>query len=387
MERFEIQPVLSSALPDVADFLHRWRETEAKGASLPQRVRESAAHIEKRLRWLLLENPIARQDAPLGYCVRDAAGAMRGLTLCFPAAFRAGEQRLLALGSGSFFVEPAARSLGFYLFKKYLAAPGYSFFFSTTCNANSSELWSKLGGHAIPNSENEYVLPLRLDGLVPGLVAGKTSSKTAAGIARFVGLSANPILRLPGRRAAQTRLTIQPCEDWDKLSALSLQNSTAEHIASDRSVEFLKWRYGSASPLHPCHIYSFRDPHGNEGWFSLGNLIRGAQGQFRGCVLLDVVWPRNHMSFGGIFQEIVRLASAGADAIFLRSQPGLDYRKFNRWALPYRLPAPRAYVKIPKHAPKLALHSLDYDDSDFGAWRFRWTGADNVTKDEELVFK
>ena len=30
MEHFELQPVLRSALPDVAAFLHRWRNNEAE---------------------------------------------------------------------------------------------------------------------------------------------------------------------------------------------------------------------------------------------------------------------------------------------------------------------------------------------------------------------
>src|ERR1700681_675835 len=127
MERFEIQPVLGSALPDVARFLCRWRDRD-EDSSAQRAVREDSMSLEKRLRWLLLENPVTT-DSSHGFCVRDHQGLIRGITLCFSSAFLAAGQRLLGLCSGSFFVEPQARMLGFYLFKKYLRSPGYSFFF------------------------------------------------------------------------------------------------------------------------------------------------------------------------------------------------------------------------------------------------------------------
>jgi hypothetical protein len=368
MERFEIQPVRSSALPDAADFLRRWRGNLA--GEPHYRVTEGSASIERRLRWLLLENPAVSEGAPLGFCVRDSLGIIRGLNLSFPAAFLAGDQWLLGLGSGSFFVEPEARSMGFYLFKKYLASRGHSFFFSTTCNASSGELWGKLGGRAVPGSETEYVLPLRLDVVIPEFLATRTSQRAALEIARICGRVANPLLRMLTRGLSQ--LTIEPCEDWEKLAELSRRHRSHDIITPDRSAEFLEWRYGPSSPLYSCSVYLFRDMQGNEGWFSLGNLLRGEQGQLRGSVLLDAVWPREKMSFGQIFSEIPRLAAAGSDAIFFRSQPGLDYREFNRCVVPYKLAAPRVFVMTAKGAAPLALGSLDYDDSDFGAWKFQW---------------
>lgn len=377
MERFEIQPILSSALPDVAGFLHRWRGNEAERSSVQHYVREDTLSIERRLRWLLLENPVATEGTRLGYCLRDHQGVIRGLNLDIPAAFLSADQRLLCLCSGSFFVEPAARPLGLYLFRKYLASPGYSFFFSTTCNANSGELWRKLGGYAVPNSEIEYVLPLRLDVMIPAFVATRTSSEAARGIARICGRCANPILRLLTRPSA--KLAIEPSQDWEKLSELSRRHRSSNHITSDRSAEFLRWRYGSASPLYPCGIYLFRDNQGNEGWFSLGNVLRGGQQQICGSILLDAIWPREKMSFRAIFEEILRLAVPRADAIFFRSRPGLDYREYSPWIIPHRSETPRVFVMMRKGAPLLDLDLLDYDDSDDGAWSFQWPGARGVS--------
>lgn len=370
VERFEIDPVLSSTLPEVAGFLHRWRVTEAAESVIGQHAAEDPRSIERRLRWLMLDNPAATQGSRLGYCVRDRRGAIRGLTLTFPANFLCGANRLPGLCAGSFFVEAPARSMGFYLFRKYLASPGYSFFFATTCNANSAGLWKSLGGRAIPDSDVEYVLPFRLDVMIPAFVAARTSSEVASRIARISGKCANPILRRLTRRPEE--LAVEPCRDWEKLAALARRDRTAASIASDRSAEYLQWRYGPGSPQYPCGIYLFRDKRGNEGWFSLGNLIRGERGQIRGSVLLDAVWPREKMSFSRIFHAIVLQADAGADALFLQPRHGIDYRKYSRCVMRRRFVAPQGFVAGRKGDPPAALDSFDYDDIDHTAWTFQW---------------
>jgi len=192
-------------------------------------------------------------------------------------------------GFGSFFVGPPARTLGFYLFKRYLHSPGYAFFFSTTCNANSGALWAKLGACAVPNSDVEYVLPLKLDVMLPFFLAGRTSSSLAAELARLVGRCANPVLQLLARQSAE--LTVEPCRDWEKLAELFRRHRSAHRITTDRSTVFLQWRYGPSSHNHPFDICVFRDKLGNEGWFSLGSIIREPQ-TIRGRVLLDAIWPR-----------------------------------------------------------------------------------------------
>jgi hypothetical protein len=257
------------------------------------------------------------------------------------------------------------------LFKKYLSIREYPFFFATTCNANSEPLWRKLGGEAIPNSEAEYILPLRLDVVIPAFVATRTTSEMASGMSRIAGRYANPVLRYLTRPSAQ--LTIEPCQDWEKLSELSRRHRSAESITSDRSAEYLQWRYGPASPLYPCGIYLFRDKQGNEGWFSLGNLIRGG---IRGSFLMDAIWSQEKMSFKGIFQEMIRLAAgAGAEAIVFRRQPGLEDREYCRWVISRRLSTPRGFVITPKRAPRMALDSFYHDDSDYLAWTRRWYRA------------
>lgn len=359
-------------LPEVAAFLYRWRGSEADRPPDREPVRESVPSIERRLRWLLIDNPVASADSTLGYCVRDGLGVIRGLSLSSPTAFLSADRRLPGLCAGSFFVEPSARTLGFYLFKKYLSTPGFSFYFASTCNAKSSELWKAMGGQPVPNSETEYILPLRLDVVIPAFVAAKTSSQVAAQLARICGRSANPLLRFLTR--SSTKLAIEPCQDWEKLSELSRRHRPPHYLTNDRSAALLQWRYGPGSPAYPCGVYVFRDESGNEGWFSLGELREAGGGRLRESVLLDAIWPRERMSFKPILREIARVAAASADAVLFRSQPGLDYGEYSHCVIPHKLEAPRAFVCLPKGATGFPLDSLDYDDSDYIAWSFQWTG-------------
>jgi len=366
--RFELQPILQSTLPEVAGFIHRWDGGGVEGSTAQLTAGENMGSIERRLRWLLTENPVASTSHEIwGYCVRDHLGVIRGLDLFYPVAFLCWDKRLLGLCSGTFRVEPPARSLGFYLFKKCLNTPGYSFYFASSCNANSSELWRRIGARPVPRSETEFMVPLRVDAVLAAYVGLKTSSKVAARIARTCGRTANPIFQL--LRRGSVKLTVEPCQDWEKLSELSYRHRSPDHVASDRSPALLRWRYGPGSPLHPSNVFLFRDALGNEGWFSLGYLTRGQRGQFRASVLLDLVWPRKEITFRDIFQQVLRMVS-NTDAVSFQWQPGLDYRQLGHFLIRRKLKAPLAFVRIPKGGPQIPLDSLDCDPSDFIAWAF-----------------
>lgn len=349
MERFEIQPLPPSSLPAVAAFLERQLRRPAEG---PHGIR-------RRLEWLLLENPSAHHGDPdpLGLCLRDDDGAIRGLSLSFPATFLMHEQRLRALGGSSFYVDPPARSMGFYLFRKYLGATGYAFHFASTCNALSGEIWRNTGGCAVPDSDADYVVPLRLGVTLPAIVATKVQNKSALQMARLCGLAADPVLRFLTKPPAG--LKIRPCCDWQKLSEIYLRHRPHKYITCERSAEYLEWRYGPTSPLDPCGVYLISDTLGNEGWFAL-----------REWVLLDVIWPALRMNFGDIFLAICRFASDNADVLLLRSRPDIDFASLRPWAIRRKLPVPQAFVITAKGAPRMPVGSLEYDDSDNVAWRF-----------------
>jgi hypothetical protein len=351
--RFEIQPVLDSTLPEVVSFLDRAVVRNQGGAP---------RSTEQWVRWLLIENPLSSSAARHGLCIRDASGVLMGLLLSFPAALLAGDRRLAGLGSGSFFVEPPARTLGFHLFKRHLNAPGASFFFATSCNVSSAPLWKAMGGHAVPGSDIEYVFPLRLDVLLPAFLARTSSSRLAATGARLLGRCANILPQFLARTPAT--LAIEPCRDWEKLEELFRRHRPADVITTDRTAAFLRWRYAETAPNYPFDVCVVRDAQGREGWFALGTVPRGREGEFRGSMLLDAAWPRDTMRFADIFRAIVSVAASRADAVYFQPRPRVDFRQCSRWLIPRRLEAAKAFVVTPKGAAPLATAALDLVSAD-----------------------
>jgi hypothetical protein len=370
MERLEIHPVLRSAIPEVAAFLQRSRLRDAAATPLfSELAAESTQSLERRLRWLLVENPIGEECSNFGYCIRDDYGAIRGMDLAFPAAFQWGEKRLLAFGSGSFFVDPEARSHGFYLFKRYLSSPGYNFFFSASCNMRSAALWRHVDGHPIPGSDMEYVVPTTLETLLPAFAATRTG--VAPAVARSCGRIADAVLRFSRRPASD--VTVEPCLDWQKVSGLWHVHRDPNQITASRTTAFLQWQYGCGSPLDRSTIYLIRDKQGREGWFALGRICRGRQGKLRALVLLDAVWPRASSLLESILRESVRVAASEADLLLLRPRPELPVGKYSGWILARKPEAPRAFVVMSKVSGQLPVHLLNYDSNEEYAWAFQWS--------------
>jgi hypothetical protein len=370
MERFEIHPLLWSAIPEVAAFLQQSRLRDAADRPLwPAFAGESAHSLQGRLRWLLVDNPVARECSNFGYCIRDGRGAIRGMDLAFPAAFQWGDKRLLAFGSGSFFVDPEASSQGFYLFKRYLSSPRYSFFFSASCNARSAALWRHVGGQPIPGSDMEYVIPVGLKTLLPTLTA--TARGVAPVLARSCGRVVDAVFRLLKRPSGG--ITTEPCLDWQKVSGLWQLHRDPNQITASRTSAFLRWQYGCGSPLDRSTTYLIRDKQGREGWFALGRVRRGKQGQLRALVLLDAVWPRESNLLDSILRESMRLAASEADLLLLRGRPDLPVRTYRGWMLSRKLEAPRAFVVMSKVSGQLPVHLLNYDSNEEYAWAFQWS--------------
>ena len=349
-KRLDIQPLDGRALPAAAAFLDRRR---------PRPDRESS---RRQLQWLLIDNPLASAASDHGLCIRDASGAIAGLLVSFPSAFRAGDRRLLGLGSGGYFVEPAARTLGFHLFKRHLRCPGFDFFFSTSCNAASGALWKTLGARAVPDSDAEYVRPLDLGIVLSSFLAGRISSAVATGAVRVLGRCATRVLRSVVRTSA--RVISEPCRDWEKLAELARQHRPGDWITADRSAAFLKWRYGPGSPNHASDIRVFRDTRGHEGWFSLGETVRGDQTPIRGRVLLDATWPRERMGFDAVLTAVARFAERDADAIYFRPRPGVDYGDCRPWIMRRRREPPAVFAVAAKGRAALEVSALDMVSAD-----------------------
>jgi hypothetical protein len=289
---------------------------------------------------------------------------------------------VVGLCSGSYYVEPQVRTAGFFLFKRYLDSSGYSFHFATTCNANSSTIWEKVGGVAAPNSGTEYILPLRFDVMIPAFLGRRFWRGIATGIGRSLGRCGNLVSGLLQRQS--NTLRVEPSRDWEKLSELARRHRSPDLITAERSVSFMQWRYGSNSPNRLADICVFRDSQGGEGWFALGERMLGRDGHVRSAMVLDAVWPRERVRFREILPAIVQRASRWADAIFFVPRPGVDYRECSRLIVPRRFEAPRIWAIAPKSMPfDVALLDVVTADGDSG-WSNRFENKVAAIDQREL---
>jgi hypothetical protein len=359
-QSFDVRPILAADLRQLAEFLYRWRAN--RGEDVAHASIKSG--IERRLRWLLQENP-SGFGASHGYCVRDTSGAIRGADVAFPWPFIANGMRLTGYCSGAFFVEPAARTLGTFLIKNYLKTDGFPFFFATTCNSQSGAIWKALGGKAVPNHDREYVFPFKFEVVLKAQLKGRLQAfAPVSGCARVL----NPLAQILARRSSG--LLIRQSRDWDKLSALFYQNASPNVLTTDRTPRWLDWRYGERGP-NAARVYTFRNERGHEGWFALGDAVRGYRAPMRGQVLLDAVWPSHSMSFEDLFPAILRLAALDGDALFLQPRAGVDYARCSRFIFCKRLP-PRIFV-VSRKAQVAPISNFDLVPAD-GDSAFRISG-------------
>lgn len=343
MSGFSVQPLEERALPEAAGFL------AAAIASLDDPtcgIAETAAgpnagELLETLRWRLVSNPMRRSGTELGHVLRRHDGSLAGTHLVFPWRFRLGSRALFALGSGAIFVDPSARVYGFVLFKRFLAIEDVDFWFANTCNLNSGRLWSKLGGRPVPRTEHEDLFPLRAGPLAREYALRRGWGDRAASVFAGAATLGSPLLRLRGRRS---RLRVEECDDWERLSDLSARHTPDDALVSDRSPEYFRWCYGESPAGERRKTYRLVDPSGREGWFAVGRQIRGLRRQIRSVALLDWSLPPDGFDPTDALAAVLSVARETGDLFFVR---GRKDARIEDSGLPFRrrtLAGPSGYV-------------------------------------------
>jgi hypothetical protein len=250
--------------------------------------------------------------------LRAPDGRLGGVHLIFPARFRLGEQRLLGLGSCSFFVEPHARLQGFFLFRRFLQTPDVDFFFATTCNEASGALWRKLGGEAVPDSEATAILIQRPGPVAEELALRRRSGRLLAAVAGGLAHLATPLLELPGRGS---HLELRPCCDWDQFAWLAERHRDAARLTAERSAAYLAWRYTFTA--NPPEVLAIREPAGPIGWVTVSRQQdEGSRRPIRRLLLLDLIADRARLDYRGLFRALRRWYAGRADLLTLPGRIG-----------------------------------------------------------------
>ncbi len=262
-------------LEEVARFISR---ESGSDAPLPRTL--------ERLSWILLENPAREPGNPLGWILRAPSGEVAGCMCCAPQKFRFGQTTFALMMANSFYVDEQYRGSGASIFLKYLQLGRRYPLFVASANATVAEMWHKLGGYPLGNSDCEVIGILRWPPLLAESVYRKTASDR---MARLTAALTSSWFR------ARRRLLLDN-EGGELLPLASPEEAArvcAEHrrdkITSCRDVPFLKWRYFSRVDPMP-RLFTFRPAGGEKKQFMVGVqlLNRGYKQQIRALHVLDI---------------------------------------------------------------------------------------------------
>jgi hypothetical protein len=295
----------------------RGADSTTRGLDSPSRPMANprpSAELVDILRWRLLENPDRRADIDLGLVVRSEAGNLAGVVLTFQNMFVFGGQRLLGLGMGSFYVDPRARTRGFFMFRRFLKTTGVDFFFATTCNAISAQLWSRLGGKPIPGSYETYSLLLHAGSVAYEYALRGRAHGIWAPAARVVGTLASPFLAHWRR---QTEIDLQPEADWKRMADLAVRYRDPKILTGERSVEYLRWRYEKSPSAERNEIVRFEDSQGRAGWFVAQLQPDIGQSKIRNYCILDLIYPPTGLDLAGLVNAMAAHYADRADLLYL----------------------------------------------------------------------
>jgi hypothetical protein len=302
---FQLHEISPSDLEEVARFIGR---VSGSDMPLPRAV--------KRLSWILLENPARGPGDPLGWFLRAPSGEVVGCMCCAPQKFCFGQTTFTLMMANSFYVDDQYRGGGTSIFLKYLQLGRRYPLFVSSANPTVAEMWQKLGGYPLGNSDGEVL------GILcwPPLLAESVYRKTASDrMARFTAGLASPWLRvrrrlLPGNAEGELVRLSSPEE-----AARVCAEHHSDKITSCRDVAFLKWRYFSGvGPMTRLFAICPRD--GDKKQFMVGVHLqnRGYKQQVRALHVLDIWGEADPKTYLAIAACLVREYRGQIDVLVFR---------------------------------------------------------------------
>jgi hypothetical protein len=318
MAGYAFKPIVEEDLPDVAAFLFEQREITSRTDWTQARP------VEDDLRWLL-DNPHLRPELNHGETLRGPEGKIFGMILAVPRMYQLGDQRLLGLAAGNFYVDASVRLQGFFMLKRFLGTQGVEFCYANSCNRQSAPLWAKCGAALVPESDVEYLFPFNLGSLAEEWAIRKELPTAVHRVLRTIGPLAS-LVAAP--RCPVNRFTLEKCLDLECLAAIAARNRNPQWLQPERSVPYLRWCYGTAIGSGESEggdqvVYRFADQEGLEGWFALTFDRRGRNNQIRSARLVDAVWPNERLSFTDVLPAVIAAARPRSDLLSIRGRVGL----------------------------------------------------------------
>jgi len=289
----QLREIAPSDLEEVARFISR---VSGSASPLPRAV--------DRLSWILLENPARGPGDPLGWFLRAPSGEVVGCMCCAPQKFCFGRTTLTLLMANSFYVDDQYRGGGTSVLLKYLQLGRRYPLFVSSANATVAEMWRKLGGYPLGNSDGEVLGVLRWQPLLAESVYRKTASDR---MARFTAALASPWLRVRRRLLpSEAEGELVPLGSPEEAARLCAEHRS-DKITSCRDAPFLKWRYFSR--LGPTtRMFAFRPCDGKKKQFMVGVHLqnRGYKQQIRALHVLDIWGEADPKTYLAIADCLIR---------------------------------------------------------------------------------
>jgi hypothetical protein len=296
--------------------------------------------VDARLHWRMIANP-SRGDRLLGECVTDTDGEVVASIVYTPTAFRRGDDRVMGLLGGYFFTAPTARGYGLVLLRRFLKAPGCDFAYSTSLNAASGALWSKLGGTVPRGSDRAVVAPVALRPVLDEFAARRGAPRVARAAIAAASACATPFFRIATQ--ARRALRLEPTRDWDALAAFADRHRAPDALVADLSPAVLAWRYEASPARDRIEVLRFDAGGGRDGWLATIATRRGRSVQLRTRTVLTLVRPREPFDELALLTALRRRYAGSADLIAVgASDPPAAWRR--PYALEQTLTDPPVYM-------------------------------------------
>lgn len=341
MPPLEIHRIDEADLPAVGEYVHRVvNQTPALAQDLPVSSGHTAAEFLRIFRWRTVDNPARPADLELGHCIRRDNSEIAGVHLVCPFRYRRGEHRLTGLASSTYFADDDARMQAFFLFRRFLALAGFDFYFANTCNVYSARVWEKCGGRSAPDSEKQWLVPLRIGPLVREMLV-RRGWKRLAGLGRAAGSVADLI----GGKPAASELKLEPTNDLQYMAESAELWRNPSHLVPDRDSSYLRWQYHEGPAAQCKTVFRFQDAAtGRDGWIAVSVGPAGVDRNLEVATIADWVVPPPPFDFANVVRAVARHFAGAADAVVFR--PRLDMAMTSR--VPRlrqrKYPAPQYYL-------------------------------------------
>jgi hypothetical protein len=303
-QRAHLIALLEKDIGEIAQFIARQS----------QRPRET---VEAHLQWFLLENPARGKDDQLGFGL-ILADQLAGCILSVPQFFQFGHERILLMGSSSFYVDDRHRGQGGRIFLKYSRLANQWPLFGTSANAEAAALWKAAGARPIPYSDRELFGVLRWPPVAEEVVHRKYSNRL---LSRVAGSSVSHLARFirPLEIETQSCGKLRQLTSAEQVNDLPIHDRTVK-VTALRDLAYLRWRYFFGSD-HTISAFAFRSRQPDqEVLVTVNQRTRGFRDQIKALNVLDVYPEVPAEEWLRILGALLARYQQTVDVVVLRNQ-------------------------------------------------------------------